>query len=390
MTDTTPLPTGLTVQNLTAYLEAAGWAASEVEVAEDVHVAAARSVVWTPPQPEHADLQVALPSEGVEDSVRDLYEAARVVAYVEGFTLGGLLDGIAEGGADTLSVRLLPDERSGVAPLALAQESITALRMLIVGSAAALTNDALVLPSRRPALVEQYAAEAQVSTRPGSFIWDVALPLTVDADKASAVPVGQGTLMELMPQPFGRRVTNRIATVATNALAMAQRVEEGTASIEQFNQTHLHLGNALELDALARLGEVPGAPYQLRLVQSALVPRTIPTRLLSASPAQRARLSEAAEFLRTTQPQQGITVEGFVVRLFRDSAFGPGDVTIHAVLDDSGRTKACVMHLAEEDYAEAHRAHLEGLIVVAKGDLRTAGTRKSLINVTQFHVVNVD
>lgn len=382
MTDltSTPLPPSLTVVNLSAYLQAAGWTASD----------AGRTVVWTPPQPEHGDLQVALPSGGIDDSPRVLDEAARVVAYVEGFTVSNLVNGIANGGADTVSVRLMPEERPGVAPLALAQESITALRMLIVGSAAALTNDALVLPSRRPQLVEQYAAEAQVSTRPGSFIWDVALPLTVDADKASAVPEGQGTLMNMTPQPFGRRVTNRIATVATNALALAQRVDDGLASIEQLNQAHLRLGNALELDALARLGEVPGAPYQLRLVQSALAPRTVQSRLLSVSPAQRRRLAEAAEFLRTTQPQEGVTVEGFVVRLFREGAFGAGDVTIHAVLDDSGKTKACVMSLAEEDYAEAHRAHLEGLVVVAKGDLRTAGTRKSLVNVTQFHVVDVD
>lgn len=374
------LLSGLTVDNLSAYLRAAGWSRADAD----------RTVVWTPSRPEHADLQVALPSGGIDDSAMDLNEAARVVAYVEGFTVSGLVNGITDGGADTLSVRLVPEERTGVAPLALAQESITALRMLIVGSAAALTNDSLVLPSRRPQLVEQYAAEAQVSTRPGSFIWDVALPLTVDTDKAFAIPAGQGTLMELTPQPFGRLVTNRIATIATNALAMAQQVENGDASIEQFNKVHLRLGNALELDALAHLGNVPGAAYQLRLIQSALAPRTVASRLLSATPAQRARLAEAAEFLRTTQPQEGVTVEGFVVRLFRQGAFGPGDVTIHAVLDDSGKTKACVMSLTEEDYAEAHRAHLEGLVVVAKGDLQTAGTRKRLINPTQFHVVNYD
>lgn len=379
MTDVTPLPDGLTVQRLSAYFEAAEWTPSE----------SARSVVWTPPRPEHEGLQAVLPASGLDDSAEALRDAALVVAYVEGFTLSALVDSLRDEGADTLSVRLVPEDRTGVAPLALAQESITALRNLIIGSAAALTNNALVLPSRRSALVETYAAEVQVSTRPGSFIWDVALPLTVEADKASAVPEGQGTLMSMTPQPFGRRVTNRIATVAVNALDMAQRVEEGTASIEEFNKVHLQLGNALELDALSRLGNTPGVPYQLRLVQSALAPRTVPSRLLSASPAQRARLSEAAEYLRTTQPQEGITVEGFVVRLFRDSAFGAGDVTIHAVLDDSGRTKACVMNLAEEDYAEANRAHIEGLLVVAKGDLQIAGTHKRLTNVSQFHVVNI-
>lgn len=381
MTDSSgsPWTSAVTVENLTSYLQAAAWRRSEV----------GRTVVWQPSSAEHSDLQVALPQDGVGDSPEVLHEAARVIAYVEGFTVAGLVNSLSGSGADTLSVRLLPDELSGVAPLALAQESITALRMLVVGSAAALTNSALVLPSRRPALVEQYAAEAKVSTRQGSFIWDVALPLTVEAGKASAVPDGQATLMEMAPQPFGRRVTNRILSTAANALAMASRVADGTASIEQFALPHLRLGNALELDALARLGDVPGAPYHLRLSQSALAPRTRPSTTLSATPSQRERLAEAAEFLRTTQPQEGVTVEGYVVRLFREGAFGPGDVTLHAVLDDSGKNKACVMNLAEEDYAEAHRAHLDGLVVVARGDLATAGTRKRLKNPTQFHVIEI-
>lgn len=357
------------------YLEHAGWLRTELPSA----------YVWAPA--EDATVQVALPKRpDVRDLGSQIAEAVRVIAYVERRTVADAETSILDGGADTISLRLLPDAPSGSAPLALAQESITALRSLVVGAAASLTNTALVLPSRRPALVEQYAANAQVSTRKGSFILDVSLPLKVEADAMSRPPEHE-TLMSLPAQPYGRRVTERIRQTASNALAMAQRVVDGDASVEQFARAHLRLGNAMELDALAKMGGATGADYQLRLTQSALAPRGSGATLLRASSEQRARLAEAAEFLRSTQPQTGVTVEGFVVRLYREGAFGPGDVTVHAVLDDSGKAKSCVMNLAEEDYAEALRAHLDGLVVVAVGDLVTAGTRKRLRSPRQFHVI---
>ena len=366
-----------TLEDVTAYVAAAGWE----------RVDTARGTVWRPTDAEHADLQVALPdTDDVADIDALLAEAIRVVAFVEQRTVLETTTSLVNGGADTLSIRLLPDAPAGSAPLALAQESITALRALVVGAAAGLTNDALVLPSRRPLHVENYAANAHVATRPGSFILDVALPLTVDADDVAGEPE-QSTLVDLPAQPYGRQVTERIRRTAANALAMAQRVIDGEATIEQFGEAHRRLGNATELDALARLGGETNDQYQLRLTESALVPTTTPTTLLKATTEQQTRLAEAAEFLRSTQPQEGITIEGYVVRLFRQGNFGAGDVTINAALDDSGKMRKCVMSLPEEDYAEALRAHSEGLVVVATGDLVAVGTRKHLRNPTRFHVV---
>ncbi|WP_345525903.1 hypothetical protein [Nocardioides endophyticus] len=309
-----------------------------------------------------------------------------MVAYVEGLTIRELWNGAAAGGADTLSLRLMPNAESGSAPLALAQESLTAMRRLLVGSTTALSNDALVLPSRRPAVAETYAAEARVSTRPGSFILDVELPLTVKVEQAN-IPAWQQSLMAAPALPIGRRVSERLSLVASNALTMAQLVEDGEADISEFSDPTLRLGNNLELEGLARLGGDESTDYQLRIAQSALAPRSTPSTRLRATPAQRDRLSEAAEYLRSSQDQRGVTIQGTVVRLFREGGLGPGDVTLQTVLDDSGKAKTCIMHLAEDDYAEALRAHREGLPVVATGDLVTAGNnRKRLRDVSEFRV----
>lgn len=378
MTASDTLPGTHALAGLSAYMEGAGWTRSD----------AASAWVWTPSDPAHEGLQVALPkTSAVSDLDAQLDEAVRVVAFVEGLTIPEVWNGTLAGGADTLSLRLVPDVASGSAPLTVAQESLAALRRLLVGSAAALTNDALVLPSRRPAVVEQYAAQALVSTRPGSFIVDVTLPLTVEVEQDN-VPPGQDTLMDVPALPMGRRVSRRLSLVASNALEMAQRVVDGEADVSQFGNPMLRLGNALELDALARLGGEETADYQLRITQSALAPRTAASTRMRATAAQRERLSDAAEYLRSTQPQKDVTIEGLVVRLSRDNAFGAGDVTLHAVLDDSGKTKSCVMSLAAEDYAKAVHAHQEGLLVLVKGDLVTAtNNRKRLKDPTQFHVI---
>jgi hypothetical protein len=362
--------------DLVAYVRQAGWR----------HVDDDRAEVWVPPDEAHNDLLIALPKRAtVSDIGAQIEEALRVVAFVEGRTVSEAANSIVNGGADTLSLRLVPDLPSGTAPLATLQDAVAGLRSLVVGAAASLTNSDLVLPSRRPALVESYAARAHVSSRPGSFILDVALPLAVEVDDGEKLE--QDVLVELAPQPYGRRVTDRIRNVAANALTKAQEIVEGSASIDEFARPDLRLGNAMELEALARMAGDLDAPYQLRLSQSALATRTAPTTLLTASPAQREQLVQAADFLRRTQPQSDLTVEGYVIKLSRKGSFGPGDVTLHAYLDDSGKLKSCVMNVAEEDYDAAMRAHRHGLVVVAKGNLVTSGNYKRLKSVSVFHVV---
>ncbi|GAB2589228.1 hypothetical protein GCM10009593_30450 [Microlunatus antarcticus] len=97
-------------------------------------------------------------------------------------------------------------------------------------------------------------------------------------------------------------------------------------------------------------------------------------KLLQITPEQQGVLAEAARYLREMQEKDDITVEGKVVRLFRAAPSGPGDVTISAVLDDSGQERRAKVNLGPEDYAEASRAHLEGLLVRVSGNLTAMGT----------------
>lgn len=368
-----------TLTELESYLSSAGW----------VLVSADRADVWMQGQRGHSEPQVQVslpPRETVSDLDEQIEEAIRVIAYVEKRTFAETVNSMVDGGADTLSVRLLPKLPSGVAPLSTLHETVTALRSLVIGSAAALSNRDLVLPARRAAQVESYASAAQVSTRPGSFILDVTLPLARDAASMELTP--EEPLVDVPTRPYGRLVTERIRKTARNAVAVAHRVAVGEASIEQFARPDLELGNALELEALAQMGGSLETPYQLRVSQSSLVSRTSAPTLVSVTMAERERLAQAADFLRRTQPLKGVTLEGLVVRLYGPSgAFGPGDVTVRAVVDASGVLRSCLMSLSADDYAVALHAHGERLVVAVTGDLVTRGTRTRLQNVSGFRII---
>lgn len=352
-----------------------------------------RTVPWR--HPMTGLLVVVLPArEDFEDTPERLREAIRTIAYAERRSIRELLADIAVlGGADTLSIRLTPEGTpSGSAPLALAQAAVSALHDFVVGSASALEIPGLVLPTRRPPRAEAYAAQTLVSTEPGSFVVNLALPLleTPNAPPPAVSDVGdaQGALLEVQRQPYGRRVVQRMRAVAQRSVALADQVGAGDRPLRAFGEAGRDAANATELAALASLGGVDRGRYQIRFTEAFVGTQGEPTPArLVVTPAQQQVLAEAAEFLRTKQPRSGITVTGLVVRLARTGHFGPGEVTIQGESDDSRTQRRYQMEVSQEDYAEAMRAHREGLQVTVTGDLEVAGTRSSLRRLTGFAVL---
>lgn len=362
-----------TLARLRSYLQAAGWTSLS---------ATPRESMWRPRASELGDLVIALPgSIDFGDAERDVFEAINTLAYAERRSTRELLADLTVGGADSVSVRLVPSTPPGRAPLSLAHDSISALRQFVVGSAAAIFNKSLVLPSRRPILAETYAANTQLATVPGSFVLDLTLPLGVEAESQE-----ESDALLPDPQPLGRQVAERMQATARGALDKAATIVLSEGDVSDFANPTLRLGNATELEALALLGG-ERLDYQLRFTQSAFVPGQVPARIVSVSRRQQEVLMEASTFLRTYQPQENVTVEGPVVRLYREKNSGPGEITIGAVLDDSGQEKRCRLSLSEADYAEATQAHLNGLRVRATGDVVAAGKFKRLERPRNFHVV---
>jgi hypothetical protein len=314
-------------------------------------------------------------------------EALRAIAYVERRLVRELLDDIAVGGADTVAVRLTPDLPSGEAPLGMAQTAITSLRNLVIASASALDARSLVLPSRRSQRAETYADNAKFAAQPGSFILALSLPLADGFPEAQSRGEldGQQPLLDVVAEPYGRRVTSRMLTAVRQAQRLAAAVGDGTEHLSVFGRQEV--ANATELAALSTLGGLDHEIYQIRFAFSPRAGSGIPPENLKITPAQQRILGEAADFLRTKQPRSGVTVTGHVVRLHRQTNLGPGEVAIHGIDDDTDVFRKVRVELAAEDYARALQAHGRGEQVRATGDLDIRGTRRYLRNLTTFSVL---
>lgn len=281
---------------------------------------------------------------------------------------------------------MTPDAPSGEAPLALVHSAVTALRDFVVGSAAAIEIHDLVLPSHRPQWAESYAGKVRLSTHQGSFVLNLALPLVVDLGESAAEDDTPEQLsFALPPQPFGRRVSSRMLQAAQAARRLADAVSVGDRPLRAFGETPA--ANATELSALKALGGPEYGLYQLRFTQSPLAGQRSQPVNLRVTPGQQRILGEAADFLRTRQPRSGVTVQGLVVRLHRSNAYGPGDVVVEGIDDDSGTTRRYRMELTAGDYIDALRAHQNGLQVSVTGDREERGTHLHLRRLTSFSVI---
>lgn len=374
----------MTVPRLTAfvdYLRGAGW------VLEDDD---GRTTLWRPESVEtEPDMRVVLPVDPeVKDYSERISEALRTLAFVEQRLPQEIATDMRYGGADNVSVRLVPDAPPGEAPLFVAHTALTALRSYVVASAAALDYGGFVLPPRRYQRAEYYASQTRISTQPGSFVLSLALPLRDANDESpSDARAEQEVIGEIPEHLFGRRVTNRMFAVAEKAQRLAHEVSEGERPLSSFGWDDGIAVNATELEALSSLGGPEQDVYQIRFSQSPLVIGSRRPRLLRITPGQQRILREAAEFLRTRQPRSDVTVIGLVVRLFREGKTGKGEVVIQGVDDDTGQERRVRVELSESDYNLAVRAHGEGLKVSAVGDLDIKGTRRSLKKLKSFSVM---
>jgi hypothetical protein len=373
----------LDLRAVASYLQAAGWSLEDQDT---------RTSLWRVTSAQGVEsLEIVLPTRQEVIDYPDRLEAAlRTLAYAEQRLPDEVRSDISFGGADTVAVRLTPDAPPGEAPLSLAHSAVSALHSFVVGSAAAIEIHELVLPSHRPPWAESYAGKVRLSTQPGSFILNLALPLVADIGNEGSTDgeSGEQLMFNLPPQPFGRRVSTRMFRSAQAAQKLAEEVSAGDRPLRAFGEDPVGpAANATELAALKALGGPDYDLYQLRFTQSPLAGQPSDPVVLRITPGQQRILGEAADFLRARQPRTGVTVQGLVVRLHRSGAFGPGEVVIQGIDDDSGATRRYRLELTEEDYLDAVRAHRNGLQVSVSGDREERGTHLQLRRLTSFSVI---
>ncbi len=367
------------------YLQMTGWALEDDD---------RRTSMWRQQDPAPGKkLQIVLPvSQNVEDWPDRALAALRTLAYAERRLPEEIAEDISFGGADNVAVLLTPDAPPGQAPLSLASSAVSALHSYVVASASALELPDAVLPSHRPPWAESYADKVRLATHPGSFVLSLALPLVTELESGTrddARDTASETLFKIPAQPFGRRVANRMLDAAQTAQRLADDVIIGRSTISAFGDSanSRAAANATELAALNALGGSESFAYQIRFAQSPLAGNRRAPVNLRISPEQQQVVGDAADFLRTRQPRTDVSVHGFVVRLHRSRALGPGEIVIEGYDNESGTVRRWRTELNEANYNDAVRAHQSGLQVSVTGDRQEHGTHLQLRNLSAFGVI---
>lgn len=362
------------------YLRATGWNV----VGEGERVTSWERTVQNEP------LRIVVPAKrDGEDFALRMAEAIAVIAYAERRTFGEALADVEAGGADVVSVRINASTPTGLAPLSVAEKAVTALRKLVVGSAAGITVQGAVLPNRKKR-AERYAGRARLATSAGSFVLTAVMPLyearIADDQTPGQVPLDE--TLEIPATPFGRQVAERMRTVAHAAVSLAADVVAGRDDVTAFDENASATGNSTELEALAGLGGGLPRDYQVRFTSSPVVAGGLDDpEILTVGVQEQRVLEEAAGLLRERKPKAETTVVGFVVRLARDDTeWGPGDVWIKGLEAGAGREHRYRVYLSEDQLHEATIAFDRRLLVSAQGRLRVRGTSLSLEDLRAFTV----
>lgn len=296
---------------------------------------------------------------------------------------------ISSSDADVQYVRTDADSDPGTTPIEEGVRAFESLRQWVLSSAVFVSSDSprLVQPSRKPMQALDFMRTVRLGpTLEGSYVLTAYIPVP---------PLIGQTAIELddpqhhlVTQPFERRVSLNLRNATREALNAASEVIQRRESIDAFTRRASSGVNANTCEALAGLSSDTSRDVAIDF-SWALSRPVEPSPTLYVTRDQRTVLREAAQELRAQAPEEDVTVAGAVVRLHRDNAYGPGEITIAGIVEGglNDRLRRVWVDLAEEDYSYATRAHDSGATVSVTGSLIKRGTRYLLQNPSNFNVI---
>jgi hypothetical protein len=331
-----------------------------------------------------------------ESSIRDyaarVGDLVSVLAAAEDRSELEVLGDITSVSMDVHTVRAFPqDNAPGMISLDDGVQAYESLRGLVVAAAYAGGADhpRAVQPARKSAEVLKFLREVRIGApAEGSFILSVHTPVPPRLSFAQAALFEAEDADGVEPaEPFERRVSLKVYDAVRAAYGAANAALVDANGLDAFTQVVPTGVSANLCEALVGLGGESGHPFELSL---RLAPSR-PLRIARLTPIRFRRdhlpvLASAARELRERIPEEGVVVEGNVVRLHREGS-GAGEISIAGAIDGEDRLRRVWMSLADEDYTVATRAHAEMSTVSVRGDLVRRGDRLFLTNPTGFRAL---
>ncbi|MFE9473219.1 hypothetical protein ACFYOR_19500 [Streptomyces griseofuscus] len=290
--------------------------------------------------------------------------------------------------ADVQYVHTDPEADPGTTPIDEGVRAFESLRQWVLSGAvfASAERPKVVQPARKPARALEFMRNVRLGpTFEGSYILTAYIPIPPRIGQTE-IEVDD-PFVRAASQPFERRVSLKLREATKEAVVAADEVIQRREGIEAFTRRAEKGVNANLCEALTGFTTREGgeACIDFSWALSRPVTQVAPITL---NRDQVTVLKQAAQEMRAAAPEDDVTVVGAVVRLHREGAFGPGEISIAGIIEGSAneRLRRIWLDLAEDDYSQATRAHDNGATVSVTGSLVRRGNRYFLKNPSTFTV----
>lgn len=363
----------LSPRDVATYLANYGWSPQEQ---------IGRSTLWELAD-DGREFEALVPDEQLRDYPLRMIELLQLLSAVENRTKEQVLRDLARTNVDTAYVRTHPMTPPGTIPVSDGFSAIDGVRELMLAGAYAVVGEpVLMLPRRKPRLVEDFPKRARLGpSAEGSYILSVEIP--VDGDEEALFPTGA--------PPFGRRVLLRLYDTIRTARDAANEALE----ISELGPFTERVGEGVSTNlcrALARFGGADSErPFEIQFSWAAALPTGIVTPPLRFDERLVPVLAQAEEDLggRSTVERDAV-VDGTVWRTERNRPTEPGWVVVRGVVTASGRQRRRLVwvRLEPDRFSDALRAADHGWRVRMTGVLVRTGQRTELRELATFTLID--
>jgi hypothetical protein len=244
-----------------------------------------------------------------------------------------------------------------------------------------------VHPARKPAEVLEYLRGVRIGpSSAGSFVLSMHTPVPPKLSAGQPSPAGSEA-EESLAEPFERQVSLRIYDAVRAAYEAANAALVDPDGLTAFTDGVPSGISANLCEALVGLAGPASHPIELSLL---LAPSRPSRRRLPPVRFRRdhfAVLESAAAELRARSAEEDSVVTGNVVRLYRESSGGAGEVSVAGTVDSEDRLRRIWVELDGDDYETAVRAHAEMRLVSVHGDIVRRGNRSYLSRPGKFRIL---
>ena len=335
------------------------------------------------------EFEVAQPLDSdLRDYAARVHDVIETLAVVEQRSELDILEHMSRVSTDVHVVRIFPaDEVPGLIGLDDGVQAFESLRGLVTAAAysVAAKQPRAVQPARKPAEVLEYLRGVRIGpSAAGSFVLSMHTPVPPKlSTELSAAP----EIDDPRSEPFERQVSLRVYDAVQAAFHTANAALVDPDGLTAFTEGVASGISANLCEALVGLAGPTAHPIELSLMLAPSRPsrrRPTPIRFRRDHFAV---LESAAVELRARSAEEDSVVVGNVVRLYRESSAGTGEVSIAGTVDGEDRLRRIWVELAGEDYEAAVRAHTDMRLVSVQGDIVRRGTRSYLTRPSKFRTL---